>query len=124
MQVLFFASIRECTKEKEIRWDEAAGTVGELLAALSARYGPAFRKWVVDGEELSGLCIISVNGRDARHLDGAKTRLDGGDTVSIFPAIAGGRAPLTAETQRETLTSGFPISSPHRDGTRRGTRRG
>jgi molybdopterin converting factor small subunit len=116
MHILFFASIRDCTKEKEIRWDGPAGTVGELLAALSARYGSAFRKWVLDGEELSGLCM--------------KTRLGAGDTIAIFPAIAGGRTVAgttsrsAAETQRERPASGFPISSLELDVTGREGRRG
>jgi MoaD family protein len=92
MRVLFFATIRDCTRAKETRWDEPTPTLGDLLCALSRRYGPAFERWVLEEGRLGPAIIVSVNGRDARHLDGVRTRLQPDDTVSIFPAIAGGHA--------------------------------
>jgi len=90
MRVRFFASIRECTGQSEIRWDEPTASLGELLHALSARYGPAFRRWVLDRDELSTTVIVVINGSDCRHQGGIHARLGPDDTVAIFPAIAGG----------------------------------
>ncbi len=90
MQVRFFATIREITREKEIRWDGPALELDGLLHGLSARYGVEFAKWCWDGRELGKAIIILVNGRDVRHLGGLDTRLDPDDVVSVFPMIAGG----------------------------------
>ena len=91
MQVRFFATIREITGTSEIRWDAPAGSLGELLQALSARYGPAFRRWVLEGDDLGAAILIVINGHDARHQGGIQARLRPDDTIAIFPAIAGGR---------------------------------
>jgi MoaD family protein len=91
MQVRFFATIRECTGVSEIRWDEPTATLRELLHALSARYGPAFRRWVLEKDDLGKMVLVVINGHDSRHQGGIDTRLHPDDTIAIFPAIAGGR---------------------------------
>lgn len=88
--IRFFASMRNSTGVKEIEWAEAAPTLGDLLRLLSDRYGPEFRRWVLDGEELGGSVMVVVNGNDARHQAGLETRLSATDVVSIFPIMAGG----------------------------------
>jgi MoaD family protein len=90
MVIRFFASIRNITGVKEIEWSEPTPTLGELLCRLSERYGPQFRDWVLDGEELEGVVMIVVNGDDVRHHAGLKTRLAAADIVSILPIMAGG----------------------------------
>ncbi len=90
MQILFFATIRSCTGAREIRWDEPAATLRELLQALSARYGPSFRRWVLKGDDLGDAVIVVINGHDSRHQGGIHAPLCPDDTVAIFPAIAGG----------------------------------
>jgi MoaD family protein len=91
MQIRYFATIRECTGVAETRWDEPTDTLGELLRALSTRYGPAFRRWVLDQDELGKTVLIVINGHDSRHQGGINARLRPDDTIAIFPAIAGGR---------------------------------
>lgn len=90
MRVCFFAAIRELTGASEIRWDAPAATLGELLNTLSVRYGPAFRQWVLDGNDLGKTVLVVINGHDSRHEGGMETRLHPDDTIAIFPAIAGG----------------------------------
>ncbi len=90
MQVRFFATIRECTGASEIRWDEPAATLGDLLRALSLRYGPAFRRWVLEQDDLGKAVLVVLNGHDARHHGGSNAVLHPDDTVAIFPTIAGG----------------------------------
>jgi len=91
MQIRFFATIRECTGVSEIRWDEPTATLGELLHALSARYGPAFRRWVLEQNDLGKTVLVVINGHDSRHEGGINASLRPDDTIAIFPAIAGGQ---------------------------------
>jgi molybdopterin converting factor small subunit len=80
---------------KEIEWDEPTPTLGELLRLLSERYGPEFRGWALDGEDLGGSVMVVINGEDARHQGGVETRLAPTDVISILPIMAGGN--LAAE---------------------------
>ena len=93
MVIRFFASIRSITGVKEIEWGEATLMLGELLGRLSDRYGPEFRRWVLDGEDLGGSVMVVVNGDDARHKAGLATQLAATDVVSILPIMAGGTPP-------------------------------
>ncbi len=90
MQIRFFATIRECTGVSEIRWDEPTATLGELLRALSARYGPAFRRWVLEEDGLGSAVLVVINGHDSRHHGGIHAPLHPDDLIAIFPMIAGG----------------------------------
>ncbi len=100
MLIRFFASIRNITGVKEIEWAEPTPTLGELLRLLSDRYGPEFRRWVLDGENLGGSVMVVINGDDARHQGGCETRLGSTDVVSILPIMAGG----TASIQRSAVS--------------------
>jgi len=111
MVIRFFASIRNVTGEKEVALDQPTPTLGELLHLLSDRYGPEFRRWVLDGEHLGGSVMVVINGDDARHQAGLATRLAPTDVVSIFPIMAGGGS-CKASYQR---------SAEQRKGTKRAT---
>jgi len=113
MVVRFFASIRNITGAKEIEWGEPVPTLGDLLRLLSDRYGPEFRRWVLDGEDLGGSVLVVVNGNDARHQAGLATRLAATDVVSILPIMAGG----TASIQRSAVS--IQLSQRARIGTGR-----
>ena len=97
MVIRFFASIRKITAVKEIEWEEPTPTLGELLRLLSKRYGPDFRRWVLDGEDLGGSVMVVINGEDVRHQRGVKTRLAPTDVISILPIMAGGKLVAEAE---------------------------
>ena len=88
--IRFFASIRNITGAKEIEWGELTPSLGELLRLLSERYGPEFRSWVLEGEDLGSSVMVVINGEDARHQGGVETRLAPTDVVSILPIMAGG----------------------------------
>jgi MoaD family protein len=90
MVIRFFASIRNITSVKEIEWDDPTPTLGELLRRLSDRYGPEFRRWVLEDEDLGGSIMVVINGEDARHQGGLATQLAATDVVSILPIMAGG----------------------------------
>lgn len=89
IKVLFFATIRDYTREKETA-AEGTETVRELLLQLSDRYGDDFRNEAFEGIELSDRLIVLVNGRHIAHTGGGETRLSEGDTVAVFPIIGGG----------------------------------
>ena len=71
---------------------QAAGdTVSAVIEDLE-RQVPGLRERLLDeGGELRRFINIYVNEEDIRFLEGAKTTLKAGDSVSIVPAIAGGR---------------------------------
>ena len=93
MKVKFFAYIRDPDYAgcRETEWPvcEDLKALGE---SLSERYGEKFRTlyFSPDGTDFGDEAIVMVNGRRADFLDGMKTKLNDGDTVQIFPVVAGG----------------------------------
>ena len=66
-------------------------TVDDVVADLERQF-PGLRERLVDESgELRRFINIYVNEEDIRFMDGRKTTLKEGDSVSIVPAIAGGR---------------------------------
>jgi molybdopterin synthase sulfur carrier subunit len=65
-------------------------TVADLVEDLERQF-PGLRERLVDEQgELRRFVNIYVNEEDIRFIEGKKTALQEGDTVSIVPAIAGG----------------------------------
>jgi MoaD family protein len=65
-------------------------TVAELINDIESRY-PGFRAQIVNADgDLHRFVNIYLNDEDIRYLEGARTRLSEGDSVSILPALAGG----------------------------------
>ncbi len=90
MKLLYFATLRMVTGKQEELWTRPAPTLRVLMTDLIARYGANFAKWVVKDGELSGLAILLIDGKDARHLEGLDTPLDPEAEIAIFPPLAGG----------------------------------
>jgi molybdopterin converting factor small subunit len=68
-----------------------AETVGDLLRGLVEQH-PALGKQIFgDNGRLRSFVNVYVGDEDIRHLQGEATPLHTGDTVSLIPAIAGGR---------------------------------
>jgi MoaD family protein len=67
-----------------------ATTVGEALAALTAKFGDLRKHLFADDGRLRSFVNVYVNDEDIRYLEKDQTRLSEGDTVSIVPSIAGG----------------------------------
>jgi MoaD family protein len=89
VKILFFATIRDYTQEKESSVD-GASSIRELLLLLSGRYGAPFQAEVLEGDNISDRVIVLVNGKHIAHTGGQETPLKDGDTVAIFPIIGGG----------------------------------
>ncbi len=65
-------------------------TVGDIVDDLERQF-PGLRERLMDESgELRRFINIYVNEEDIRFLDGKKTALKEGDSVSVVPAIAGG----------------------------------
>ena len=82
--------LRSLTKgAAEVQAD--AGNVTDLIEVLERQF-PGLRERLVDESgELRRFINLYVNEEDVRFLQGRTTVLKDGDTVSIVPAIAGGR---------------------------------
>lgn len=82
--------LRKLTKDQADVKVEGAN-VGEMFDNLEAQY-PGIRERLMDEKgEVRRFVNVYVNEEDIRFLDGVKTALKAGDSVSIVPAIAGGR---------------------------------
>lgn len=90
LELRFFATFREAAGSKTVQWgasDDAV--VGDLLTELEAEYEGMNGRLIEDGELAPQINVLK-NGREVLHLDGLDTDLDDGDTLSIFPPVAGG----------------------------------
>jgi len=65
-------------------------TIGELLAELGTRYPDLRREMFTPAGELKEFINIFINGRNIAFLDDMATPLVDGDTVALFPPVAGG----------------------------------
>ena len=84
-----FATFRATVGQKTFsrEYDDTA-TVGDVLRSLSEEY-PDMDLFDDDGRVPEFVSILK-NGRDITHIDGLATELEDGDTVSLFPPVAGG----------------------------------
>ncbi|WP_396611671.1 ubiquitin-like small modifier protein 1 [Haloferax sp. S1W] len=90
LELRFFATFREAVGQKTLHWRvEDGATVGDVLNALESEYDGLAGN-LLDGGEVRPHVNILKNGREVVHLDGIETTLDEGDTVSVFPPVAGG----------------------------------
>jgi MoaD family protein len=74
--------------QRSVRGEGA--TVRELLDDLDSHY-PGFKDLLVTDGQLHRFVNIYLNDEDIRFLDKLDTPLKKGDTLSILPALAGGR---------------------------------
>jgi molybdopterin synthase sulfur carrier subunit len=66
-------------------------TLRDLLDNLDVRY-PGFKRSIVtDDGAIHRFINLYVNDEDVRYLGSLDTKVESGDTVSILPAVAGGR---------------------------------
>jgi len=87
LELRFFANFREAVGQKTLEREYPDGiTVREVLSDLIEEYDLD----VFEDGDLRPQLSIMKNGKDVVHLDGADTRLDDGDTLSVFPPVAGG----------------------------------
>lgn len=68
----------------------AAKNIADLVEALEKDY-PGIRERLSEGGKIRRFINIYVNEEDIRFMNKEETALKDGDTISIVPAIAGGR---------------------------------
>jgi adenylyltransferase/sulfurtransferase len=69
-----------------------AASVGEILQRLTSEHAALKKHLFADDGRLRSFVNVYVNDRDIRQLEQQRTKVTAGDTVSIIPSIAGGRA--------------------------------
>ncbi|HOD29097.1 MAG TPA: MoaD/ThiS family protein [Syntrophales bacterium] len=85
-----FADYREIIgKEMDLVLSEEK-TIGELLAELGDRYPGLRREMFAPTGKLKEFINIFINGRNIAFLDDMATPLGDGDTIALFPPVAGG----------------------------------
>ncbi|MFN4133360.1 MAG: ubiquitin-like small modifier protein 1 [Candidatus Hadarchaeales archaeon] len=89
--VRLFANFREAAGTGELEIPHAA-TVEELLDILVEKFGENFSKLLYEpgAKKLRTATNIFVNGQAIAVMDGLSTKLKDGDSVAIFPPVAGG----------------------------------
>jgi MoaD family protein len=90
--VHYFTILRELTgkRQEKIKMKEGS-TVKDMLAVLVEKYGERFKRYVSPPKGKKGLqLVLLLNNQDITQLDGSKTTLHNGDTVSLILPIAGG----------------------------------
>lgn len=85
------APLRASTRQQKTLTLDGA-TVGEVLAALVAAYPDAKPQLFDERGQLRRFVNVYVNDEDVRHLDGLATALGPKDSVTLIPAVSGGRA--------------------------------
>lgn len=89
VKIKFFAYFREIfdAREKNMTFPEGA-VIRSLLEALAD--SPRRRDELFAGDALKPLIIVMKNGTSISSLEGLETSLAEGDTVAVFPFVAGG----------------------------------
>lgn len=64
-------------------------TVGAALQALGAAH-PALGEQILDGPNVRPFVKVFIEGEEIADLDGEDTLLEGGESIRLVPAIAGG----------------------------------
>ncbi|MBV8834560.1 MAG: molybdopterin-synthase adenylyltransferase MoeB [Acidobacteriaceae bacterium] len=105
-KILIPTALRQFTNGNDAV-EVTAGTVGEALGELTARYPNIKKNIFTDAGKLRSFVNVYVNDEDIRYLDKDGTELEGNETVSIVPSIAGGSIgvlePQTVELSNDEI---------------------
>lgn len=90
LNLKFFATFREAVGSKTISLTFDDGVeVGDVLSSLETDYEGLEGNLITD-DDLAPQISVLKNGNEVLHLDGITTPLESGDTLAIFPPVAGG----------------------------------
>ena len=90
-KILIPSALRQFTEQSD-SVEVTGATVGDALGDLTARYPNIKKNLFNDQGKLRSFVNVYVNDEDIRYLDKNATKLEGGETISIVPSIAGGTA--------------------------------
>ncbi|GCE16895.1 MoaD/ThiS family protein [Dictyobacter kobayashii] len=65
-------------------------TLGEVLTNLYQSH-PSLKEQIQPEQDLSRFVNVYVNDQDVRYLQGLETAVGANDTITLLPAMAGGR---------------------------------
>jgi sulfur-carrier protein adenylyltransferase/sulfurtransferase len=100
-KILIPTALRQFTEGQD-SVEVTGATVGEALQGLTTRYPNIKKNLFNDAGKLRSFVNVYVNDEDIRYLDKDQTALEGNETVSIVPSIAGGS---TSVAEPETATT-------------------
>jgi molybdopterin synthase sulfur carrier subunit len=91
LELRTFATFREAVGAKDTTHSHPgeSATVEAVLRELEEEYDGLAGQLIEDGELRPQINVLK-NGREVLHIDGLDTELADGDTLSIFPPVAGG----------------------------------
>lgn len=98
-KILIPTALRQFTEQSDCV-EVTGGTVAEALAELTARYPNIKKNLFNEQGKLRSFVNVYVNDEDIRYLDKNDTKLEGPETISIVPSIAGGIALTNEEAAR------------------------
>ncbi len=101
LELRFFATFREAVGQKTLEYEVADdATIFDLLDELESKYDGLAGNLLQDGELAPQINVLK-NGREVLHMDGVETELAAGDTVAIFPPVAGGGGEVESGDESE-----------------------
>ncbi len=101
-KILIPTALRQFTEQSDAV-EVTGATVGDALNNLTSRYPNIKKNLFTDQGKLRSFVNVYVNDEDIRYLDKSDTKLEGDETLSIVPSIAGG-ATGVAEPETATLS--------------------
>jgi molybdopterin synthase sulfur carrier subunit len=91
LELKFFATFRAIVGQKTAeRTVDDGATVRDVLADLEGEFPDMADRLLDEDGDIRPQLSVLKNGREVSHMDGAATALEDGDTLSIFPPVAGG----------------------------------
>src|SRR3982751_4769779 len=102
-KILIPTALRQFTEQSD-SVDVSGGTVGEALQDLTTKYPNIKKNLFNDQGKLRSFVNVYVNDEDIRFMDKDETELEGTETISIVPSIAGGAVGL-AEPETTMLSN-------------------
>ncbi len=88
-KILIPTALRQFTGQQD-SVEVAGTTVADALGKLTAEFPDIKKNLFNEQGKLRSFVNVYVNDEDIRYLDKDATKLEGGDTISIVPSIAGG----------------------------------
>jgi adenylyltransferase/sulfurtransferase len=101
-KVLIPTPLRQFTGKQD-SVEAVGGTVGEVLAALTAQYPDLKKQIFTDEGKVRSFVNVYLNDEDIRYLGKDATPAKDGDTISLVPSIAGGST-VAAPPEEVTLS--------------------
>ncbi|EQD33144.1 MoaD, archaeal [mine drainage metagenome] len=88
--VKYYANLRQITGINQDSLDYEESTLGCLIDDLDRKYGEPFSRLMTEGGKLRQNVIILLNGLNVIFGKGLDEKIKSGDSVDIFPPVAGG----------------------------------